>query len=166
MPDALIARGREVVAPGEIENLGAEAGRNFFRAVGRTGIDDDDLVDKVRGRLQATRQLLFLIPDHQAKRYAHGCHLLGESLPGSPPALSSFAQYIFDFHNQVSRSASISYSVLAVPFLITLVALATRDSINHTDTTPHGDMSQSGIRSSIYLAKYASAVFHTLKSPN
>src|SRR5260370_23953056 len=71
---------REVVAPGEIKHPRPELRRQLARAVGRAGIDHDGLVDQVRGRLQAARQLRFLVPNHQAERYAHGCFLLTESM--------------------------------------------------------------------------------------
>ena len=51
MPDALIPRRREIVTPGEIENLRPEVRCNFFGPVGRAGIDDDDFIGEVRGRL-------------------------------------------------------------------------------------------------------------------
>jgi len=67
MADALVPCSREIVAPGEIENLGPKPGGDFSGPVGGSGIDDDGFVREVRGRLQAGRQLRLFAPYHQAK---------------------------------------------------------------------------------------------------
>jgi len=76
MPDALIPRRCEIVTPGEIENLRAKAGRDFFGPVRRAGIDNDGFIDKIRGRLQAIGKRGFFVSNHQAEGYGHGWFLL------------------------------------------------------------------------------------------
>ncbi len=56
---ALIAGAGEVVAPGEVEDAGAEGGGDFLGAVGRAGVDDDDFVDEVGRRSTSGRDAMF-----------------------------------------------------------------------------------------------------------
>ena len=72
VPQRLVARRREVVAPGEVHelHLDAEGGGNLPGAVGRAGVHHDDLVDEVDGRAQAVAQVGFLILDNRGQALA------------------------------------------------------------------------------------------------
>jgi hypothetical protein len=64
MPDALIPRRREVVAPGELEHPRPQLGCQVTSAVGGAGIDDNGFINEVRGGLQTGRQLWFFVAHH------------------------------------------------------------------------------------------------------
>ena len=65
--ERLIARPSEIVAPGTFQHEGAVRFRNLDGSIGRSGVDDDDLVDDVLGALQALGQEALLVLDDHAQ---------------------------------------------------------------------------------------------------
>src|SRR5207302_2127346 len=60
-----VARCREVVRPGVMEDAGPVGGGDRDRSVRRASVDDDDLVDDALERRQAARKVAFFVPhDH------------------------------------------------------------------------------------------------------
>lgn len=72
-----LARGGEVLVPGEIEHLLAVVVCDRFRAVIGTGIDDDDLIDMIPKCIQAAGKCPFFILDNQCDRDGHHSSLSG-----------------------------------------------------------------------------------------
>ena len=72
MADALVAGRGKIVAPGEVEDLGAVLGGDFFRGVGRAGIDDDRFIDQIDDRPEARRQAMCFVLGDQAEGDALG----------------------------------------------------------------------------------------------
>jgi hypothetical protein len=65
VPQALVSGGGEIVDPLEVEDPGSTLGGDAARAIGGTGIDDNDLVDQRSDGFQAQREILLLVAhDH------------------------------------------------------------------------------------------------------
>ena len=71
LPDVFeggIARGAEIVAPGKRMDFGARFLGDFHRAVGRTGIHDDDLISNSLDAAKARRKKFFLVLYNHTER--------------------------------------------------------------------------------------------------
>ena len=83
-----VARGGEVVDPGELEDLGPARPGDLAGAVDAAGIDDDDLVEDPAHRFQAMRQVLLLVPDDHGQagpgEARHGRSLANTRYRGDP----------------------------------------------------------------------------------
>ena len=66
-----IARVGKIIFPDIIEHLRRISARDGLRRVGRSRIQDHDLVDRRFHAVKTCRQTAFLIPDNHAKRYFH-----------------------------------------------------------------------------------------------
>jgi len=73
--DGEVARGREIVAPSEMGNLGAVVGRQLDTAINRSGVDDDDLVDHRLERRQAGFKNPLFVANDQRSREGRGSSL-------------------------------------------------------------------------------------------
>ena len=79
-----VAGGGEVVDPGEVEDPRPERAGDLHGAVGRAGVDDDDLVEEPGGRAQAGRQVRLLVADDHRQADPGRRAGLGAGLGGRP----------------------------------------------------------------------------------
>ena len=70
MPQRLIACGRKVVDPLELDHLRAQVVRDLLGAIGRAGVDDDHFAEHRPQDLDAGSQVSGLIADDHAQRNA------------------------------------------------------------------------------------------------
>ena len=66
--DGRVSRGREIIGPDVVQYTGAQIVGDFARTIGRSGVDDDDLVDTACKRPQATFEEALLVADDQCCR--------------------------------------------------------------------------------------------------
>ena len=86
--DRCIARGGKIVGPGAVQEACTEAVRDFRRAIGRTGVDDHDLIDAGDEGAQAGREKPLFVADDQCRGKQRARHAGGRVAADGVAALT------------------------------------------------------------------------------